>query len=424
MTSRERIIAAINHKTPDRCPIDLGGCGQTGMNASTMYKFREALGLEKRPIRIVEPMQMLGEVDEDLRMAVKSDIVGLWNATTTLGYKNENYKPFMMDDGTPTLVGGGFKYDKNERGDTMVRALCNDNYPYTMCMPNGGSFFDGVDHSEPIDLDDVEDMNAREDFKADFSVCTDEDARHWEEESKKLYNNTDYAIMGVLGGAGLGDVALVPGISIPYPKGVRKIEDWLAVHLMYPDYINEVFSLQTEVMLKNLEIYKQAVGERIQVIWVSGTDFGMQNALFASVETFQSLYKPHYKRINEWIHQNTDWKTFYHTCGCITDLLPDLADMGVDCLNPVQINAMANAGGMTAEKLKAEFGDKFTFWGGGIDTQHILPFGSPEEVRAEVKERIRVLNQGGGYVFSSIHNIVSGVPAENLIAMYEAAQGK
>ncbi len=421
MTSRERIIAAINHETPDICPIDLGGCGQTGMNASTMYNLRKAMGLAEKPISIVEPMQMLGEVDEDLRRAVMGDVVGLFNRGTMLGYQNINHKPFTMDDGTPTLMGGGFIYDKNEHGDTIVPCNCEEGAPYAYCMPKGGSFFDSIDHSEPISLDDEDKLNAREDFKDDFKVCTDEDARYWEEESKKIYEGTDYAIMGVLGGAGLGDVALIPGPNVKHPKGIRKMDDWLIAHAMYPEYIYEVFELQTEVMLKNLEIYKQAVGERIQTIWISGTDFGTQNSLFASLDSFREIYKPHYKKINDWVHNNTGWKTFYHTCGCITKLLPDLADMGVDCLNPVQFSAMENAG-TTPESIKAEFGDKFTFWGGGVDTQHTLPFGTPEEVAAQVKERVRILNEGGGFVFSTIHNVVSGVPAENLIAMYEAVR--
>jgi len=194
-------------------------------------------------------------------------------------------------------------------------------------------------------------------------------------------------------------------------------------HAMYPDYIEEVFDMQTEVMLKNLEIYKQAVGERIQVVAISGTDFGTQNGLFIGLKTFRSLYKPYFKKINDWVHQNTGWKTFYHTCGCVNDVLDDLWEMGVDCLNPVQFSAMEPKG-MSPQRLKDEYGDKFTFWGGGVDTQHVLPFGTPEEVREQVAERVRILNQNGGYVFNTIHNVVANVPAENLIAMYETVIGE
>lgn len=425
MTSRERVIAAINHQQPDRCPIDLGSCGQTGMSVSTLYRLRKALGLDEHRIKVVEPFQMLGEVEEDLLKAVHSDVVGLWNVGNMMGYQNKNWKPFDMDDGTPTWMGGGFEYDVNERGDKMVYACGDRNAPYALCMPKDGFFFDNIDHfDEKYDMEiDEEDMTPREDFKDDFQVATDEDARHWEEESKKLFEGTDYAIMGVLGGGGLGDAAFVPGPTVKHPKGIRTIADWLMAMAAYPDYIEEVFAMQTEVMLKNLEIYKQAVGERIQVLWVSGTDFGTQNGPFTSVPMFQRLYKPYYKKINDWVHKNTGWKTFYHTCGCVNQLLDDLADMGVDCLNPVQFSAMEPKG-MTPQRLKDEYGDKFTFWGGGVDTQSVLPFGTPEQVREQVAERVRILNQDGGFIFNPIHNVVANVPTDNLIAMYETVIGE
>ncbi|MFI3312280.1 MAG: uroporphyrinogen decarboxylase family protein [Eubacteriales bacterium] len=424
MNSRERIIAAINHQPTDRCPIDLGGCGQTGMNASTMYRLRAALGLEDRPITVNEPFQMLGQVDEDLQKAVHSDIVGLYNEGTMMGYKNADWKPFTMDDGTPTLMGGGFNYETKENGDKLFRVCGDPSAPVACCMPKDGSFFDNVDHSvSNFTWADMGKLDARKDFKDDFQVCTDEDARYWEEESKKLYHGTDYGIMGVLGGGGLGDVAMVPGICVREPSGIRRLMDWLTAHAMCPNYIDEIFQLQTEVMLKNLEIYKQAVGDRIQVVWISGTDFGTQHSLFNSLDCFRSVYKPHYQKINDWVHQNTEWKTFYHTCGCINDLLDDLAEMGVDCLNPVQFSAMETRG-MTPAKLKAEYGDKFTFWGGGVDTQHVLPFGTPEQVRAQVAERVEILNKDGGFIFNPIHNVVANVPIENLLAMYETVIGE
>ena len=425
MTSRERVIAAINHRQPDHCPIDLGSNGQTGMNASTVYRLRKALGLDERRLKLVEPFQMLGEIEEDLLKAVHSDLVGLWNAGNMMGFCQDGWKPFDMDDGTPTYIGGGFEYDVNEKGDKMVWCCGDRSSKYAYCMPRGGSFFDNIDHfDEPFDMDqDEEDLTPLEDWKDDFQVCTDEDARYWEEESRRLYEGTDYAIMGVLGGAGLGDAAFVPGPMVKNPKGIRRIQDWLTAHALYPDYINAVFDMQTEVMLKNLEIYKQAVGERIQVVWISGTDFGTQNGLFMSKDTFRTLYKPHYKKINDWVHRNTGWKTFFHSCGCINDLLDDLWESGVDCLNPVQFSAMEPKG-MSPKRLKEEYGDKFTFWGGGVDTQRVLPFGTPDEVREQVAERVRILNQGGGYIFNPIHNVVANVPEENLIAMYETVLGE
>ena len=424
MTSRERVLKALNHEQPDRCPIDLGSNGQTGMNISTLYRLRKALGLDDHRIKAIEPLQMLGEVEEDVLQAVHSDVIGLWNRGNMMGFMQDDWKPFDLDDGTPTWMGGGFEYDVNEKGDKLVYACGDRNEKYAFCMPKGGSFFDNVDHfEEEFDWDlDEEDLTPEEDFKEDFQVCTDEDARYWEEESKKLYEGTEYAIMGVLGGGGLGDAAWVPGPTVKRPRGIRKVADWLTAQAMYPDYIKAVFEMQTEVMLKNLEIYKQAVGDRIQVVWISGTDFATQRGLFMSPKTFRELYKPFYTRINDWVHKNTKWKTFYHTCGCVNDLLDDLAEMGVDCLNPVQFSAM-EPNGMSPQRLKDEYGSKFTFWGGGVDTQRVLPFGTPEEVREQVAERVRILNKDGGFIFNTIHNVVANVPAENLIAMYETVYG-
>ena len=425
MKSRERVLKALNHEQPDRCPIDLGSNGQTGMNVSTVYRLRKALGLDEHRLKVIEPLQMLGEIEEDLLKAVHSDVVGLWNRGNMMAFSQDTWKPFDMDDGTPTWMGGGLEYDVNQRGDKMVYACGDRTAKYAFCMPKGGSFFDNLDHfDQPFDMDaDEEDLTPEEDWKEDFKVCTDEDARYWEAKSRELYEGTDYAIMGVLGGFGLGDAAWVPGPTVRDPKGIRRIADWMTAQLLFPDYIKAVFEMQTEVMLKNLEIYKQAVGERIQVIWISGTDFATQRGLFMSPETFRELYKPYYCRINEWVHRNTGWKTFYHCCGCVNDLLDDFADMGVDCLNPVQFSAMEPQG-MSPRRLKDEYGDRFTFWGGGVDTQRVLPFGTPDEVREQVAERVRILNQHGGYIFNPIHNVVANVPTENLIAMYETVLGE
>ena len=207
----------------------------------------------------------------------------------------------------------------------------------------------------------------------------------------------------------------IPGPSLKHPKGIRRLDDWLMAHELFPDYIREVFRLQTDIMLKNMELYRQAVGDRIQILWVSGTDLGTQHSIFLRRETFLKLYAPFYREMNDWIHKHTNWKTFYHCCGAIYPILDDMADMGVDTINPVQ----CSAAGMAPERLKAEFGDRLVFWGGGVDTQDILPFGTPDEVEAQARERLRILGAGGGYVFSTIHNIMARVPVENLIRLYE-----
>lgn len=420
MTSRERLIATLNHQTPDRLPLDLGATGQTGINASSLYQLRRALHLEDHRLKIIEPAQLLGQVEQDLLDLLGVDVVGLYNTSNFFGYQNDHWKEWQMDDGTPVWMGGGFTYDTDESGKIYVYPQGDRTAEYSAVIPKGGSFFDSVprDHFD-WDLDE-EDLTPVEDFKEDFSVVSDQEARYWEKKSIELYENTDYGIVGMIGGGGLGDAAVVPGPAVKHPRGIRRVDDWLMAHSIYPDYIKAVFRYQTDIMLKNLEIYRQALGERIQVVWISGTDFGNQLSGMMSLSTFRELYKPFYKEINDWVHTHTSWKTFYHTCGAVYDFLDDFAEMGLDCLNPLQLSAR----GMDAKKIKENYGDKFTFWGGGVDTQNTLPFGTPEEVRRQVRERIDILGKNGGFVFNTIHNIVANVPPENLIAMYEEATGR
>lgn len=413
MTSRERIIATINHQQPDRVPIDLGATGQTGMSASTMYRLRKALGLPEKDIEISEIFQLLGKPDQDLLDYVGVDVIGINNPSNMFGVPDSKLMPFRMPDGTPTLISDKNAYDVKEDGSVYMYPQGNRNVPPSGHMPAGGSFFDNINREDEYDEDN---LTPREDFKDDFGVMSDEVARYVEEKVDRAYKETDYGIIGNLGGFGLGDSAMVPGPHVLHPQGIRKFDEWLMAHMLFPEYIQEVYEMQTEVMLKNLEIYRQAVGDKIQIVWISGTDFGTQNGEFFSVDIFRELYKPYYKRINDWVHQNTPWKTFYHCCGSIVNYLDDFVDMGVDILNPVQISAK----GMDPHMLKEKYGDKLVFWGGGIDTQRTLPFGTPDEVRAQVKERLEIFSKGGGYVFNPIHNVVGKTPVENLIAMYEA----
>jgi uroporphyrinogen-III decarboxylase len=170
--------------------------------------------------------------------------------------------------------------------------------------------------------------------------------------------------------------------------------------------------------LKNIERLAAAVGDRVQVVFVSGTDFGTQTGQFCSVETYRELYKPFHKAVNERIHKLTKWKTFIHSCGAVAPFVPEFIEAGFDVLNPVQCSAT----GMDPRTLKREYGSEVVFWGGGVDTQKTLPFGSPEDVYREVRERIDILSPGGGFVFNGIHNVQSNVPVENLLAMFRAVK--
>ncbi len=416
MTSRERLIKTINHQQPDRVVLDIGATSQTGVSASTLFQLRKSLGLKEKPITVIEPAQILGQIDDDVRKALGIDVIGLWNPANTLGVWNTNWKPWEMPDGTPTLMPGGMKFSVDDNGTTYTYPLGDDSVAPSMKLPKEGYFFDNIDRGSEYD---EYNLNATNDFREDFSIFDDKTAKYLESESKKLFEETSYGIVGMCGGGSFGDVFTLPACWVKNkPQGIRKMEDWLMAHLLYPDYIIELFEMQSEIAIKNLEIYKQAVGERIQVIWLSGTDFGTQNGPFSSIETYRKLYKPFHKKINNWVHKNTNWKTFYHTCGSIVSYLEDFYEAGIDILNPVQ----CSAAGMDAEWLKKKYGSKFVFWGGGVDTQKVLPFGSPEEVRKQVKNRLEIFSPGGGYVFNTIHNIVGKTPIENLLAMFDTVR--
>lgn len=418
MNSRERIIAAINHREPDRIPIDFGATGQTGISVCALARLRDYLGLPKKDLDVFEIIQMLGVVDEDLRQVMKSDVIALNHPEDSMGvYPDGRKKKFIMPDGTECYVNAGNEWDVEADGSIYLYPQGDRTAPRSAKMPAGGYFFDIIDRAPEMDEDaDEEDLTPREDFENFFSVMSDETARFYEKEADRLYTGTDYAIIGNLAGAGFGDPGAIPAPFEKYPKGIRRFQDWCMAQILYPDYIKEVFEMQTEYMLKNLEIYKQAVGEKIQICWISGTDFGTQNAEFMSTEMFRELYKPYYKRVCDWIHQNTGWKTYIHTCGCIVKLLDDIVDMGVDIINPVQLSAK----GMDAQMLKDKYGDKLVFWGGGVDTQHTLPAGSIEEIQEEVTQRLPILSKGGGYVFDTIHNIVGDTRPESIWAAFKA----
>ena len=412
MTSRERVRYALNHKQPDRVPVDFGSTAVTGISASALYKLRSRLGLEDRPVKIVDPYQMLGEVDDDIKKYLHVDVVGVPAIKNLFGFKNTDYKPWTLFDGTPVLVPGGFNTVPEKNGDILMYPQGDRSAPPSGKMPKGGYYFDALIRQQPLD---DEYLNP-EDNLEEFSLLDDDSLRYIETETDRLYRETEYAIIGRAGNSGLGDIAYVPGPMLKHPKGIRDVEEWYISLLTRQDYIKEVFDRQTDLAIQNFKLYKQAVGNKIDILFLCGTDSGTQNAPFCSVELFRELYVPFYKKMTSWIRQNTQWKIFKHTCGAVEPLIPELIDAGFDILNPVQ----CSAAGMEPQKLKETYGDRIVFWGGGVDTQATLPFGRPDEVYDQVRSRIETFNKNGGFIFNAIHNIQAKTPVENLVAMAEA----
>ncbi len=410
MTSKERVRTAIEHHEPDRVPIDFGSTFITGIHCSVVEDLRRHYGLEPRPVKICEPFQMLGEVEEDLMDALGVDVVSIFPRNTILGFVNENWKEWRCPWGQEVLVSEHFRTVEKDDG-TYIFPKGDTSAPPSAHMPKTGFFFDAVIRQEPLDEDNLDPADNLEEFKP----MDEAEKQYWREESGRL-RGTGRAVITHLNGTGLGDIALVPAPFLTRPKGIRDVAEWYMATAAHPDYVAEVFTRQTEIAVRNLAALHEIVGDVIDVVVVCGTDFGTQESSFCSTGAFDELWLPNYRRMNDWIHEHTNWKTFKHSCGAVEEFIPHFIESGFDILNPVQCSAR----GMEAELLKERHGERITFWGGGVNTQQTLPFGTPAEVREEVLRRCEVFSPGGGFVFNTIHNIQARSPVENVVAMMNA----
>jgi uroporphyrinogen decarboxylase len=393
MNSRERVLLAINHQEPDRVPIDLGGTRQSGIAASTYHRLKQLLDV-RTPTRVFDVFQMLAEVERPVRERFGADVIGLYRPAVAFGIRNENWKPWQLFDGTPVEMPGGFQPVVGPSGDIV---LLRDGQPIARMFHNGFYFdrlekYPGAAH---VDL-------------ATFQPprLTDEDCEFYRAQAEALYQNTDLAIVAPMG----------PPYELFYGLGTGDFESWIVTFATEDDYVAQLYEKLVSAWLENLHRFVDAVGNRVQIVQICD-DFGTQQAPFLSVKMFRERLLPFYRRGLQWIHQHTDMKVMLHSDGALYPLLPSLIEMGVDILNPVQ----TSANGMDPARLKAEFGDRIAFWGGSLDCQRTLPFGSPREVAHEVAEHLRVFKPGGGYLFAPVHNIQAGVPPENVVAMFDTA---
>ena len=413
MNSRERVVKCLNHVLPDKIPMDFGSTAVTGIHVTCVAELRDYYGLEKRPVKVNEPYQMLGEVETDLQDALGVDITGLYAPNTMFGFRNENWKEFKAPWGQELLVSEHFNTIVDENGDLLIYPKGDKSVPASGRMPKAGYFFDTIIRQEPIEEDKLDPQDNLEEFE----LISDEDLDYYKIELPKV-KSSGRSIIANFGGTAIGDIALVPGPFMKHPKGIRDITEWYMSTVMRQDYLHKIFTEQTDISLQNLEKIFSIVGNSIDVLFICGTDFGTQNSSFCSTDTFDSLYAPYYKKINTWIHANTTWKTFKHSCGAVENFMPHFIDAGFDIINPVQ----CSAAGMDPKTLKERYGDKLVFWGGGVDTQKTLPFGTPEEVRKQVLQRCEIFAQNGGFVFNAIHNVQANTPVENMVAMIDAVK--
>lgn len=413
MNSRQIVNDTLNHRQPERIPIDFGGTGLTGMHVSCIEKLRDYYGLEKRSVKVIDPFQMLGSIDDDLRKYIGADVLAVNIGYTLFGFRNENWKEWRTPWGQVVLVAENFNTRVDEKGDIFIYPQGDTTAPPSGKMPKSSFFFDAIIRQEKI----IEEQLNPEDNTEEFRVLSEDDVSLWIKEIEKI-KNSPYAFVANWGGMGFGDIALVPAANLKYPKGIRDVEEWYISTLTRQDYIHRVFEKQCDIAMQNLKKLAPIIGSAVDAVFICGTDFGTQISTFCSVETFRNLWLPYYKKINDWIHQNTNWKTFKHCCGSIRSLIPSFIESGFDILNPVQ----CSAAGMDAKELKSEFGAHIVFWGGGVDTQKTLPFGRPEDVKKEVFERCEIFSKHGGFIFSSIHNVQANTPVQNIVAMIDAVQ--
>lgn len=410
MNAKERIQATLNHQQPDRIPIDFGATPVSGIHVLVVEKLRQHFGLEKKPVKVTEPYQMLGEIEDDLLDALNVDVVGLEGESNMFGMPQKNWKAFKTHWGQEILVPSDFNTTTDDDGSILVYPEGDTSVSPSAKMPPDSYFFDAIVRQELID---EEKLNVQDNLE-EFAVWNNQDLTYWQKAFNEL--KTDRSIVANFGGTGFGDIALVPAMNLKHPKGIRDIAEWYMSTAMRMDYVHAIFERQSEIALENLQKAFQIVGNNIDAVFICGTDFGTQNSTFCAPETFDELWKPYYKKINDWIHQNTEWKTFKHCCGSIVTFMDHFIDAGFDIINPVQINAA----GMDPQKLKDQWGDQLVFWGGGIDTQQMLPFGTTEEIEKQVLSNCEIFSKNGGFVFNTVHNIQANTPIENVIAMINA----
>ena len=408
-TSRDLVKQALNHQS-GRIPVDFGSTAITGMHCKIVAALRKHYGLPDKPVRINDPFQMLGEVDAELQEVLGVDCVPLYGANNIFGSTELELHEQMTPWGQKVLISKDIDLNTDEEGRVYIYPAGDRSVGPSAVMPKGCYFIDAIERQQPID----EEQLSYKDNLEEFGLLTDADIAYWKQAAEKAAG-TGKAVVASFGGTALGDVAFIPGMGLKAPKGIRSVAEWYMSTIMRPDFIHDLFEHEIDMAIQNYEKLWNAVGENVDVVVTCGTDFGTQDSQFCSDEAFREIWLPHYRRMNDWIHEHTTWTIFKHSCGAVLPLIPAFIDAGFDILNPVQINAKD----MNPKVLKEQFGKDLVFWGGGVDTQRVLMFGTKDDVRRQVMEQCEILGADGGFVFNTVHNIQANVPVENVISLVD-----
>lgn len=393
MNHRERVIAAIRHQPVDRLPVDMGGMRSTGIMAIAYDRLKKHLGITSGGISVFDTGQQLAFVEEPVRQYFGLDVVILDSGLL------EGWRPYTLPDGTPAEISATFLTRPDGEGGEY--AIDRHGNP-TAHRPAASYYFDSITPPPLAKAQTISDLQAYQP-----GYFTDEYLRSLQKEARRLYEETDYAILGSFGGAFLEG-----------GQGLRGWDQFMLDLGSDRAFAEALLDRMLDHYLRNVELYLDAVGDYIQVIQMGG-DMGTQNGPQIRPKMYYDIFQPREKALWGRIHQlKPEVAVFLHCCGGIYDLIPGIIDAGCDILNPVQISAK----GMDPERLKREFGSQICFWGGGCDTQKVLPFGTPEEVYEHTRREIEILSPGSGFVFSQVHNIQAGVPVENILAMFKAVK--
>ena len=396
MKSRQRVLISLKHQEPDRIPVDLGGMLSTGITGIAYNQLKKYLGIKNGRTRMYDLFQQLAEPETEVLERVGADVLPVMITYPKKWKKSilpDNSNCEVPEDFNSELLPNGDKVIKDGEGRVIAK------------MPKGGYYFDSVYHPwESVKT--VKDL-AKAKFPSIFyPSLTEENLQDLKRRVEHLYYTTDYALL--LNGAGnIYEIA----------QGLRGWDRFMIDLIENPIFAGALLDKVVEENINRLKKILPIVNEYIQVIQV-GDDLGMQDGPQLSPKLYRKVVKPRHAELFKFIKENCSAYLFIHTCGSVYEFIPDFIEMGVDILNPVQVSAK----NMESEKLKEEFGKDIVFWGGGCDTQYILPFGTPEEVRKEVRKRIEDFAPGGGFVFNQVHNIQPGVPPKNIMAMYEAVK--
>jgi hypothetical protein len=410
ISSRERLRTALEHRGPDRIPLDFGATAVTGIHVNCVAALRDYYGLAPEPVKVHEPYQMLGFVEDDLRKAMGLDVIGVFARKTMFGFPAEDWKEWNFR-GLDVLVPGDFRIRTESNGDIVIYPEGDEAAAPSGRMPMGSAFFDTIIRQPNIDDEQLDPADNLE----DFGPITEEDLDHLDQ-SVRAADGSGCGMAATFGGTAFGDIALVPAPFLKNPKGIRDVTEWYMSTRTRRAYIHSIFERQCEIGIENLARIHARIGNAVDAVFLCGTDFGTQTSAFCSIATFRELWFPYYKRVNDWVHANTAWKCFKHSCGSVERFFESFIEAGFDIVNPVQCSAAR----MEPRELKRKYGSRLVFWGGGVDTQKTLPFGTPQEVREQVLRRCEIFAPGGGFVFNSIHNLQAGTPVENIVAMLDA----